>query len=170
MQQRTANLFDLHDRTPGSWIVITTNGGLDRDGNLVMGAGVAGAAKRRIPGLERRLGALVAKHGNVPVGLTRERVLTWPTKPATHTLADGSTHPGWMCVARVNDPSCLDQVGRLTAASGQKLLALVERLEIKGPIFLPRPGCGLGGLDWRKVRPWMEERFDDRFVVVDPAR
>jgi hypothetical protein len=169
MLERTGNLFDCYDRAPGSWLVITTNGHV-RDGRLVMGAGVAGAAKRKFPGLDQRLGRLVSTHGNVPIALRDTRILTWPTKPNSHTIAGGQSHAGWMCVARIDDPSCLNEVKRLTAASGLRLIELVDQLDITGHIFTPRPGCGLGGLDWGQVGPWMRQRFDDRFVVVDPVR
>lgn len=170
MRERTGHLFDAYDDEAGAWLVVTTNGGLDREGSLVMGAGVAGAAKRKFPGIERKLGLLVAKHGNVPVAIRDLRVMTWPTKPAVHVLPSGASHPGWMCVTRVEHPSCLEGVGRLVAASAPKLLSLADLLEVKGTIFTPRPGCGHGGLEWSRVRPWMQERFDDRFVVVDPVR
>ena len=32
-------------------------------------------------------------------------------------------------------------------------------------VVLPRPGCGLGGLLWRNVKPIVDE-LDDRFTVV----
>lgn len=56
--------------------------------------------------------ALVADSGNVPVADFSARVLTWPTKPDSHDL-DGTTHPGWMCAARVKRPECVGQVAKL---------------------------------------------------------
>jgi hypothetical protein len=176
MLQQRGRLFDLYDRTPGSWLVVTTNGALDGSGNLVMGAGVAGAAKRRWPGIEGALGERVRTGGNVPFALPRVRVLTWPTKPAVHDLGNGAGHPGWMCVARISDPQCLRAVKVLTARSGLAVRDLVDSLTGSGAmmsdavIFTPRPGCGLGGLDWRELEPWMAQNFSDRFVVVDPVR
>lgn len=151
-------------------MVVTTNGGMDRDGSLLMNGGVAGAAKRHLPGIEGVLGKLVKERGNVPIALPKVRVLTWPTKLGVHTLPDGRSHAGWMCISRVDDQACKDVVGRLTARSGERVIKMADEMGLQGPIFLPRPGCGLGGLDWSKVKPWMQERFDDRFVVVDPVR
>ena len=35
-------------------------------------------------------------------------------------------------------------------------------------VLLPRPGCGHGGLNWeRDVKPLLQERLDDRFIVVN---
>lgn len=57
--------------------------------------------------------------------------------------------------------------------SGLKaLLSEIKRLGIKS-IAVPPLGCGLGGLEWRRVRPMIEQAFanesDIRVLVFEPA-
>ena len=57
--------------------------------------------------------------------------------------------------------------------SGLKtLIADVQRLDIRS-IAVPPLGCGLGGLDWRVVRPMIEQAFaalpDVRVLLFEPA-
>lgn len=164
MQQATGDLFALAD-THNAWTVITTNGAVQNNGRLIMGAGVAATAARHHPHLPAALGALVTQHGNVPVADDQSRTMTWPTKPAVHDL-DGRTHAGWMCAARVRDPRCVRGVARLVWANAPRVVALADVLGLDGPIYLPAPGCGLGGLKWDDVRPHLAGVLDDRFVVV----
>lgn len=37
------------------------------------------------------------------------------------------------------------------------------------PIYLVRPGCGNGQLDWKDVKPILEKYLDDRFTIVERA-
>lgn len=164
MREARGDLFARAAREH-AWLVITTNGALTSDGRLVMGAGVARVAARRFSGLDRRLGAAVAAHGNVPVADPTTRVLTWPTKPAVHEL-DGRSHPGWMCQARVHSYACERVVARLVWKSAPLVVHLADELDLGAPIYLPRPGCGLGGLEWSKVGPHLARVLDDRFVVL----
>src|SRR5947209_13838024 len=52
------------------------------------------------------------------------------------------------------------------------LIAEVRRLGIRS-IAVPPLGCGLGGLDWRKVRPMIEQAFallpKVRVLLFEPA-
>lgn len=53
----------------------------------------------------------------------------------------------------------------------EALVADVQRLEIRS-IAIPPLGCGLGGLDWRKVRPMIENAFaalpEVRVLLFEP--
>lgn len=44
---------------------------------------------------------------------------------------------------------------------------VLKIFNIISPIYLVRPGCGNGGLDWRIVSSVCERHLDDRFVVVE---
>ena len=168
MRETTGDLFELAS-CGEAWLVVTVNGSVGRDGKLVMGAGVAGQAARTWPHLPELFGRLVTENGNVPVADVMARVITWPTKPDVHEL-DGHAHPGWMCVARTKRPECTRQVARLVWRNAPAVAKLATELGIDGPIYTPRPGCGLGGLEWAKVGPALAEVLDDRFVVVAQGR
>lgn len=134
-------------------IAITTNGIRRKDGAAVMGAGVAKAAAQRYPGLDQRLGDLLAKSGNHVYILHRASEEPWQDEP--RDLVSFPTKHHW------RDPSDLQLIRR--SAEG-----LVKAAEHRGwaSIALPRPGCGLGGLDWEKeVRPLLAELWDDRFRI-----
>lgn len=127
--------------------VITTNGVVKANRELVMGAGVAKAAATRYPRLAKYLGESVAAFGNTPVvyhALTT--VVSFPTK---HDWREPS------------DPKLIEQsahtLARITNAYGWKDVAMT------------RPGCGLGGLQWADVKKIIEPILDSRFVVLTPS-
>ncbi len=58
----------------------------------------------------------------------------------------------------------------LIERSLKELVSLVDHTYKAQNIVLPRPGCGLGGLDWETaVKPLCEKYLDDRFTVVHNA-
>ena len=42
---------------------------------------------------------------------------------------------------------------------------MADRFQLRG-IMVPRPGCGIGSLSYKDVKPIIEEFFDDRFTIV----
>ena len=57
----------------------------------------------------------------------------------------------------------------LILRSATQLAWLAEEIGYKDRwkrVVMPRPGCENGGLAWENVRPLIENRLDDRFVVV----
>lgn len=128
------------------WKVIPTSGVVRscRKGfRLVMGAGVAAEAARRHPGIEFLWGEWVLRHGNVPCPAPRHQIVSFPTK---HHYSD----PSDLCLIR----------------SSTLRLAEWACREDPEEVFLPRVGCGRGGLSWHQVRPLLEGILDDRFVVL----
>ncbi len=140
MKEITGDIWDWHDA--GSWIVVTTNGFIKRDGPCPMGRGIARQAKNRFPGLPFELGAKIKEHGNVVFSFPRYRIYTLPTK-----------HNWW-------ERADLDLI-----VSGCRQLA--EIVPADQVVYLVRPGCGNGGLSWEDVRPAIAPVLDNRFVVIN---
>ena len=123
-------------------IAVTTSGSVTRRGKAVMGRGVASQAALRFPDLPERLGLLLAQGGN-HVHVVGEGIVSFPVEVSA-----------WAC------PEL-----RLISQSARELRELADR-EGWEMVLVPRPGCGGGGLEWREVRPLLEEYFDDRFIVI----
>ena len=183
MREITGDLFS-HNRHGPDAICITTNGYVGKDGCNVMGMGSAGEAKKRYPGIEKRLGVLLENEGNQVHLLTQiadgqihlagiyapYHIVSFPTKPRVVNESDEllpryrKAHeghledlnlPGWMSQSRID----------LIYQSAVELQKLATEREWKS-IVLPRPGCGAGGLEWTDVKPVLENVLDDRFYVI----
>lgn len=127
---------------PADYRCITTNGIVKKNGELVMGAGIALEAAKRFPELPARLGKNVSIFGNIPYIFHEWKIISFPTK----------NH--W------KDPSSLELIEK----SAKEILTFANILGIIS-ISLTRPGCGLGKLDWADVKPVLDKYFDDRFIV-----
>ncbi len=122
--------------------VLTTNGFVKRNGDAVMGRGIALEATRRYPGIASVLGNRLRTAGN-HVHLLSPGIASMPVK-----------HLWW-------DPAD----PRLIVRSAHELVALVNEHGFT-QVVMPRPGCGNGRLDWRDVEPLIAPILDDRFTVV----
>lgn len=134
---------------PSDAVCVLTNGATKMDGEAVMGLGTALQAKERYPDLPRILGDRLRSFGNhvYDLGVRDGRIIySFPTKHH------------W------RDPLADE---KLIARSCAELLCLVrDRPELK-KVVIPRPGCGVGGLPWKLVRPIMEAHLPaDTFVVI----
>ena len=141
MKEIIGNIWDQKDADA---ICVTTNGVIKSNGQLVMGKGIALEAAKRFPDLPRVFGRLVNTFGNnvypyIAGGFT---IFSFPTK---HHWKDNSDI-------------------ELIKKSAQQL---VERTVTYKHIYLTRPGCGCGGLEWQNVRNVLDSIFDDRFIVVE---
>jgi len=145
MKEITGDIWDYYKQ--GYWIVITTNGTVKKNGEAVMGKGIALQARLRFPELPRRLGRLLDIYGNIPNIFRDLRVISFPTK----------YH--WASPADID----LIEEGCKKLVEGLKLLGL-DRL------YLTRLGCSNGRLDWKDVKPVLERYLDDRFIVVEKSR
>lgn len=140
MKEIEGNLWDY---AADNRVVVTTNGTVKLNGQCVMGRGVARDAAKKFPDLPKQLGGLIKEHGN-HVYLLPHGLISFPVKHNWWELAD------------------LELIRR----SADELATLWAR-ELQMPVFLPRPGCGNGGLTWDKVRPVIAAHLSsDQFTVV----
>ena len=130
-------------------ICFTSNGIVKKSGELVMGAGVAKAFKNKFVGIDKRAGNIVNKNGNVCQIVSYEidksdslPIISFPTK----------YH--W------RNPSSLSLIKK----SAEELMRLIEMHGWK-KVYLPRPGCANGGLQWASVKSAIENILDDRVVI-----
>ncbi len=150
MREAFGNVWDME----GDALCITTNleyrnvKGVKR---AIMGGGVAGEARRRVKDIDRLYAQKLADgdtgvtflgSDKTPSGADR-LLIAFPTK----TL--------------VSNPSTLEQVA-LSALQLQRIIML-HNLE---NVLLPRPGCGLGGLDWKEVKHLLDAILTDRIIAV----
>ena len=144
------DIWRLHDL--GYWVCVTTNSVTRHNGDAIMGKGIALQAAQRFPDLPHQLGcrlrALQEKdpQWNIIQIFHNYRLITFPTKHH------------WRF------PSVL----KLIIRSYTNLSALMDQSDdIDGPVFLPRPGCSNGQLDWFiEVRPALKRHNDNRIIIV----
>lgn len=161
-------------------VCITTNGWVKSNGENVMGAGCAGEAAKRFPGIAYHLGQAIRKNGHrvqiipgttIPFG-TPSALVSFPTKIVSlipRSFADigeqvldryktqvkvGSNVPGWMCKSTLG----------MIRFSVEELRQLADENNWE-TLVLPLPGVNMGGLSKNSVLP-IVETLDDRFVVV----
>jgi hypothetical protein len=116
-------------------VLITTNGTIKKNNQAVMGRGCAKEASVKIPGIARLLGAHLSNFGNVLM-VTDKGYGTFPVK-----------HNWWDETA---DPALIMQ-------SATALAKMIQHEDFAGKTWiLPRPGCGVGQLQWAQVKPMLE--------------
>lgn len=141
MDELHGNIWHYHDR--GDFIAITTNGDVNARGECVMGRGVALQAKMRYRKLPRIVGEDLRRWGNHVRNYQQYRLFTFPVKHHWHEKAD------------------LDLIVRSCVELSESSFGI--------HVYLTRPGCGNGGLDWKVVKPAIDGLLDDRFTIVDLA-
>jgi len=142
MKEIRGDMWKLGESYPHKIFCITTNGFLKSNGEAVMGRGCAREATQLFPGIQRTLGAAIRKHGNIVQFMGLTNLLAFPVK-----------HNWW-------ERADLELI-KLSAAS----LETIAIPEDYNTFFLPRPGCGNGGLLWENVRPLLEFLPDNVLVV-----
>lgn len=162
MIELVGGLWTEHAR--GKWACVTTNGDVDRRGRAIMGGGCALEAKQRFPNLPERLGLALRDNrtptddGNNCYVFDDLRVISFPTKYHPYHRSDIV----------------------LIQRSAQQLMRILRDrehdVEHNGVVYpavrcvvLPRPGCGLGGLEWAFVANILRPILDDRVHVISPA-
>lgn len=149
MHETTGNLWDYV--RAGSVIAITTNGQV-RNGKNVMGRGCAKEAKDRFPGIDARIGNLINTWNNRSFRLNMHHAY-W----GSWVLVTFPTKHHWR---EMSDP-------KLIIDSAEQIVEMADKW--KWPtLYMPRPGCGNGGLLWEDVKDMLDQIFDDRFIAVSP--
>lgn len=138
MIEKIGNIWDF----PADAICVTTNGIVKKNGDLVMGAGIALEAKIKYPKLPKILGELVKNIRNKCFYIEEFKIISFPTK---NHFKD-------------------DSIPELIEHSALEAKEIADFFKLS-TISLPRPGCGLGNLKWKNVKSLLEKYLDDRFFV-----
>lgn len=141
MIELTGDLWSFH---PSGYVCITTNGYVKSNGECVMGRGVAYQATQRFPGIALEIGTLIRSKGNHVHVLPHMDLITLPVKHHWKEQADLV----------------------LIQRSIKELEEWWFHSRVESYIYLPRPGCGNGRLQWPDVRPLLEG-LSDQFIVVN---
>ena len=142
------NIWTYHKKD--SYIVITTNGFVKKNGECVMGRGIAQQARDRFPGFDKKLGSAIKKEGNKVFVWTEETLITFPVK-----------HNWW-------EKSDLE----LIKTSSQELAKILKNFNVYSSgspfsIYMPKPGCDNGRLDWKDVEPIINNNLSNLVTLVD---
>lgn len=149
MLEQTGNLWDLA-KLPDI-LVISTNGFVKKNGECVMGRGIAKEAKDKFPKIALDLGQRINMFGNSVFDLGcygSYYIFSFPVK-----------HNWW-------EKADIE----LIEMSAQQLVSAIDShgddAENTVTVYLPRPGSGNGGLNWDDVKKVISPILDDRFVAV----
>lgn len=168
MIETKADLFEMIFEEKTDAICITTNGQVLTDGRAAMGGGCAGVCARKYPETAIRLGKCLTNFAtNQPFvigALDKQGKYLEPTMKLIKARRFKCLVFSFPTIDRILDGAKLN----LIEQSAMELKVLVDRFELRG-VIVPRPGCGIGGLSYREVKPVLERFFDDRFTVVSFA-
>ena len=169
MKELKGDLFSI----PCDAICISTNGFVKNNGECVMGRGCAKQAADYFPEIPKLLGSNIRANGNNVTHLNDYcgvGIVAFPVKPETKSymgskcevvkhmqskFSIGDRVPGWACVADIE----------LIKKSAVQLVKLTDK-EGWEKVLIPRVGAGYGELDWKDIKPVLDEILDDRFTSV----
>lgn len=147
MKELNGNILDYVDKNR---VVIPTNGFVKKNGECVMGAGLAKQIKELFPDIPQILGKSIEENGN-RVSYLRYRLFSFPVK-----------HNWW----EKADLTLIEK----SAKELSIIIKIVETIIGKdnlGYTYLPRVGCGNGKRKWEEVKPILEKYLDDSFIIVN---
>lgn len=131
---------------------VTTNSMIKRNGELVMGKGIAKYVNDTYPSIAGILAEHIREYGNTPMMIK----LRSKKDGASRFIISLPTKKDW------RDNSDI----KLIQESCKEIIRIADTAHLN-IVYLTRPGCGCGGLNWEKdVKPVIEKILDDRFVVV----
>jgi len=147
-------------------ICITTNGQYTRQGIAAMGGGCAGICARHWPETAQRLGRLLKTFGkNIPfvIGALDANL---DHIPPNQEMIKNKKYKclifSFPTMGHLGEPASLDLIKQSTLL----IKDFADNFKLMG-VVIPRPGCGIGGLDYyQDVRPVLNSILDDRFTIV----
>jgi hypothetical protein len=130
-------------------LVITTNGYVKKNGAAVMGRGIARQALQRFPGIDQWLGWHIEQFGNKVFVLNND---LWAPGHG-HLVSFPVKHNWWESASLDLIEDSAHQLAKLRVDFGWK------------QVFMPRPGCGNGNLEWEEVREVLRPILDNHFTL-----
>lgn len=164
MKEFEDDIFHKLSNSPYAWeecgICVTTNGIVKNDGSLVMGKGIALTFAKIWTTLPKEFGLMVSMYGNrvFHVECCYDTLNGYIHDRARNRLTHVFSFPTKYHYADDSCPKLIEQ-------SAKDLVKLTEHYKLK-QVFMTRPGCGNGRLDWQNVKPILEKYFDDKYIVV----
>ena len=143
---------------PSYAVCVTTNGVVKKNGELVMGAGVAKTISDAIPGIAKFFGDHVKSNGNIPCSTLDSFDFSYKGGDSCAVISFPTKH-------HYNEKADLD----LIINSAMELVELTDNPYVYfDTVYIPSPGTGLGGLDKTTVYNALAEILvDDKYVICD---
>ena len=178
MRELTIDIMSLLETDEEKIVCVTTNGYVKKDGCNVMGAGIAGTMAKRFPALPKILGECLIDSCNVPFYLMKYKntaIWSFPTKTSYCLVKDKEDIqtkiiPSWRNRVKENSYAmgfaCYSSI-ELISDSCKRITYMIAKREDKSiTVYIPRPGCSNGGLEWSEVKKVIEEILvDDNYVI-----
>lgn len=140
-----ANIWNYKDK---GTIIIPTNGFVKKNGECVMGRGLALQAKQRYPDLPFLLGQHIKTHGNTIGYFYKYDLISFPVK-----------HNWW-------EQANLELIEHSAIDLGKKYIEPYN-LGCNINLYMPRIGCGNGKLEWGNVLPIIYTHLGHLVTIVD---
>lgn len=142
MEEINGNIWNYLSK---GFVVVPTNGTVKKNGEAVMGRGLALQLKQRYPYFPRRLGSVISIEGNKLFRFFEPNVVSFPVK-----------HNWW------------EKADILLLEESAKKLHSICVSDMKTNFYIPHVGCDNGGLDWKDVKPILGKHLGelDNVVIV----
>ena len=141
MQEIKENIWKF--KNEGEWIVICTNGSIKESGESIMADNKITAQANIIYNIDKELGALVSKKGNVPFVFSDLNIITLPIK---------DTYDGEISMD-------------LIKTNISKLIKLVDKLKL-GKVYISKLDTE-NKTNWKKIiRPFLKTALNNKFIIV----
>lgn len=135
----------------GDILCITTNGCIKKNGNAVMGKGIAKQVADKCEAIPKLLGMYLKRYGNRCFNLGK-----YKTQYGIIGLATFPTKDNWRSNSNID----------IITKSVNEVIKMADKFKWTN-IYIPAPGCGCGNLDYEKdVEPILNNLLDDRFTIV----